>query len=450
MNKSINFALLLLSSLTVLNADDAEQAKKAMSAFSYPETMKMSVFAHGGQLDSPVAFSIDEKTGDVYVAESPRFQKGGVDDARRFRYRLLDDLASQTTADRLAMYKKWSAKKSLSEYTQIADRVRLLKDTDQDGSVDESIIFAEFRGALDGAAAGILAFDESIYLTCIPKLWKMKNKNDAVTEMKSMFEGFGVHGGISGHDLHGLTLGPDGRIYFTQGDRGYSVKSKEGKRLEGLGQGAVFRCWPDGTGLEVYFKGLRNPQELAFDQYGNLFTVDNNQDAGDEARLCYLLEGGDAGWRMGHQVLSTFKHDVAYPNAYNSWMVEAMWDMGNELSPQWILPPIAHLNRGPSGLFFYDGDGLGAENKNIFISCNYRGSAASTLETFSVEPEGGSYKLKSHNPIWVKGIAASDVEVGLDGKLYILDFGGGWQGHEGGNIYKLELGQQAAINSAMN
>ena len=101
----------------------------------------------------------------------------------------------------------------------------------------------------------------------------------------SLARGFGVRNGWYGHDLHGLAMGPEGRIYFTMGDRGFNLRTTEGRVLSGATTGAVFRCWPDGSEMEVVARGLRNPQELAFDDFGNLFTGDNNCDAGEKARI---------------------------------------------------------------------------------------------------------------------------------------------------------------------
>ena len=118
-----------------------------------------------------------------------------------------------------------------------------------------------------------------------------------------MAEGFGVRVSLSGHDLNGFTLGPDGRIYGTMGDRGFSLVTKEGVAYDYPNQGAVFRFEPDGSGFEIFHTGLRNPKEIAFDALGNAFTVDNNSDQGDAARVVYLVEGGDSGWEMEHQAM---------------------------------------------------------------------------------------------------------------------------------------------------
>ena len=110
----------------------------------------------------------------------------------------------------------------------------------------------------------------------------------------------GVHFSLLGHDLHGLCRGPDGRLYFSVGDRGLHVETENGV-LAYPDTGCVLRCEMDGTGLEVFATGLRNPQELVFDEFGYLFTGDNNSDGGDKARFVYLPEGADCGWRIGYQ-----------------------------------------------------------------------------------------------------------------------------------------------------
>ena len=168
------------------------------------------------------------------------------------------------------------------------------------------------------------------------------------TSASCLHDGYGVHVGFLGHDLHGLRFGPDGRLYFSIGDRGFNVTTFDGKTLAVPDTGSVLRCNPDGTELEVFATGLRNPQELAFDEYGNLFTGDNNSDSGDRARWVYVVEGGDSGWRIGYQFLES-------PYSRGPWNEERLWYPAFAGQAAYIVPPIANLADGPSGLTYDPG-----------------------------------------------------------------------------------------------
>src|SRR5205807_763403 len=170
--------------------------------------------------------------------------------------------------------------------------------------------------------------------------------------------GYGVRFGFIGHDLHGLRFGPDGKLYFSIGDRGLRVET-EGRTVSSTETGAVLRCNPDGSGLEIVATGLRNPQELVFDQYGDLFTGDNNSDSGDEARWVYLVEGGDSGWRVGYQFMEN-------PYSRGPFNEEKLWHPHFEGQAAYIVPPIANISSGPSGVAYFPGTGLPARFQDHF------------------------------------------------------------------------------------
>ncbi len=143
-----------------------------------------------------------------------------------------------------------------------------------------------------------------MWYTCIPNLWLLQDsKGTGHADLKKVLQtGYGVHISFIGHDLHGLKFGPDGKLYFSIGDRGLHVETA-GQVISNPDSGAVLRCDPDGSQLEIVASGLRNPQELAFDKFGDLFTGDNNADGGDAARWVQIVEGGDSGWRIGYQYM---------------------------------------------------------------------------------------------------------------------------------------------------
>lgn len=410
-----------------------------------PEGTSLKIAATHDQqkVISPTALAFDEQ-GRIFVSETHRF-RFGIEDNRDNLFWYLDDLAAMTTADRLALHEKWKEKVPMERLTEKSEIIRRLADTDGDGVFDESIVYAdEFNDPLDGTAAGIFAYEGTIYFACIPKLWSLRDTNgDGVSDERKVIEdGFGVRISLSGHDLNGFALGPDGRIYGTLGDRGVSLTTKEGKEYKYPNEGVAFRFEPDGSGFEIFHTGLRNPKEIAFDAHGNAISVDNNSDQGDAARVVYLVEGGDTGWQMEHQAMHTFHRQIGLQERPPSrWMDEKMWELENDDQPAFILPPVAHLSAGPSGLTVHPGTGFLESEAGRFLICDYRGGAANSgIWSFEVKPKGGGMEMTDSRRFnW--GVAATDVEYSWDGKIYVADFIGGWTSHDKGRVYAIDAGE---------
>ena len=369
----------------------------------------------------PVSFCFDEK-GNILVAESFR-QENAVPDNRSSPFWLEDDLQNQTLEDRLAMYEYWADQRvnGMDFYTEFEERIRRLEDIDGDGVFETSTIVADgFNDPLDGTGAGLLVIDGDIWFTSIPSLWRLRDtNNDGYAETReAIFRGFGIRIALRGHDLHGLALGLDGRLYWSLGDRGYHLELEDGTELHSPGEGGVFRCELDGTNLELFHNGLRNPQELAFDKYGNLFTGDNNSDAGDKARLVYCVEGGETGWRMEYQTLEG-------ENKRGPWVQENGWDPHADNRPAWILPAIDTIGSGPSGFVAYPGGGLSNRYDDHFFLCNFLGAAEhSNVLSFAVEPNGAHFKMVDLHT-FVDRVLCTDVDFGYNGRMVISDWGRG-------------------------
>ena len=433
----------LLVALVPAIAQDPEDVKIEVDA-----GFEKGLYAREPMVKDPVAFAIDPVTGRIAVCESFR-QSHGVEDNRSSPYWLLDDLAATTVEDRRAYMLKWADRfeGGARWFTEKDDRVRMLVDFDGDGVADHvELIADEFNDVVDGTGSGALWVDGDLWFTNIPHLWVIRdNDQNGVPETReSLYEGFGVRTALRGHDMHGLTYGPDGRIYWSIGDRGYNVTLPDGRVLVDPHDGAVFRCERDGSDIEVFATGLRNPQELAFDRLGNLFTGDNNSDAGDRARLVYVVEGGETGWNMSYQTLTG-------SNERGPWNQEGIWWTERPLDPAWTLPPIAHVGSGPSGLAFYPGVGLPERYDDHLFLCDFLGSDRnSSVRAFQMKPSGAGFELVDEHK-FIENVLATDVAFGPDGRIYVSDWGGGWESNDTGQIYTVwhpELVHSDGVTSA--
>ena len=408
----------------------SDEAEMAIKRIRVPENFRTEVFAAEPMLANPVAFCIDAQ-GRVFVSETYRFNTS-VLDIRRYMAMLDDDLACRTVEDRLHMTERRFGEQA-KELARESEVIRLLEDRNHDGKADFSAVYADgFSSMLDGIASGVLAHRGKVWFANIPEISELEgiDKKGHAKSKKTFSYGYGVRFSYTGHDLHGLILGPDGKLYFSFGDRGASVKTKEGKTLAYPDEGAVFRCNQDGTELEMVHHGLRNPQELAFDEFGNLFTGDNDFDHGDHERWVYVVEGGDSGWRVGYQ-----HPPLGYDHV--PWMADQLWTPYFAGQAAYIVPPIANIGDGPSGLTYYPGTGLPAKYNGHFFLCQFKGSIANSgIQTFAVKPKGASFELVNSEPFaW--NVEATDVDFGPDSQLYFSDWGEGWERNRKGRIYRV-------------
>ena len=441
--------------------DDAKAAKPAAGDSAEAAVKKLSV-APGLQVDvwaseplliNPVAFCFDEK-GRAFVVETGR-RRSSVPDIRRHDAWRIENLGLRSVEERIAFLKmklpdagpsgaaddltdlNKDGRRDWHDLEVEGERIGLVVDSDGDGKADTASVFADgFKALATGTAAGVAASGGSVWFACIPDLWRFDGEKNGATEAQTkLLSGFGVHVAYGGHDMHGTKIGPDGRLYWTIADTGAHVTTREGKVIDNPDSGAVFRCNPDGTDMELFATGLRNPQSLAWNDVGDLFTGDNNADGGDAARWTHVVEGADYGWRIGWQFLPKL----------GAWNSEGMWHLDVDKTNYAILPPVGHIGHGPAGIAHYPGTGLPDAYRDHFFYADFPGG----VRAFALKPKGASYevvldkKFQQDNSaqqmtgklLW--GLYPSDVQFGTDGGAYVLDWVYGWEKTGKGRIFRV-------------
>jgi len=416
-------------------AEASDEGRAALAALELAPGFEAELWAAEPHVANPVCLYVDA-SGEVYVAETFRHH-AGVTDIREHMDWLEDDLAATSVADRAAYFAEHEGE-DYAKYSLEHERIRLIRDTDGDGKADEAVVFADgFNDPMAGIGAGLLSVPHGengrdVYYTCIPDLWLLRDTDGdgQADERERLHTGFGVHVALLGHDLHGLRIGPDGRLYFSSGDRGFRIQLSDGRVIDHAHTGAVLRCELDGSGLEVFATGLRNPQELVFDAYGNLWTGDNNSDGGDRARWVHVVEGSDSGWRYAYQW-------ITWPNLRGPWNQEKLWHPWHEGQAAYLLPPVANLASGPSGLAYDPGTSLPPAYREHFFLCDFRGDPrTSGIHAFDVVPKGAGFELGEVE--WLaQNTLATDVDFGPDGALYVSDWVEGWNKTGKGRIFRL-------------
>lgn len=419
-----------------------------------PAGFELTRWAREPMLRSPVALSFDDQ-GRLYVVETAR--RSTVDiDIRAHPTWVVDDLANQSVDDLRRFFRsRMSTENSVAnagwlrdlngdglhdwqDLTMVKERVHRLEDAEGTGTATRSTVFAEgFNEEINGVMAGVMPWGDDVFVTIYPDLWRLRDMDgDGVADRKEIvFRGFGVHAAFDGHDLHGLIAGPDGKVYFSVGDNGFSVTNREGRRLHHPNTGGVLRMNPDGSELEVFATGLRNPQEIAFDEWGNLFAVDNDGDLADEReRFVFIADGSDSGWRLHWQFREAgWAKFTRQPN-YNPWVDERMWVPQFPGQPAHITPPLSNYSVGPGSFRYNPGTALNEFYRGHFFLIQF---PVAKVTAFRVQPKGAGFEMTDEHTV-VSGMMASAIQFGPDGGLFIGDWDGMWSPSGKGSVWRLD------------
>ncbi len=396
------FALVLV----FVQLSPAQQSPEATLASLQPaEGISVSLWAQEPMLSNPTAMDIDSQ-GRVWITEGKNY---------RMKLKTFDGM------DRI----------------DGADRIRILEDTDHDGRADKVIDFASnvFPVPLglaiekiwsDGVRKGT-----RVYVGNSPHLLVLEDTDgdDHADQRYPLISGF--HGIDSDHGLHGMSFGPDGKLYFTVGDARYGadnvqardftldVTDRSGRRVRANNFGTTLKVNRDGTHLAVLSSGHRNNYEATVDSFGNVFGSDNDDDGNRGCRMYWTMNGG----RYGYQHLRSTRH----------WAEELPG----------IIPKLVGTGNGaPGGLLVYEGGMLPEK----YIGSVFQIDAGT--HQVNVHPlirHGGGFRsdyevLLSGKDDWFRPV---DISIATDGSIFVCDWydagvgGNRFSDQTTGRIYRL-------------
>jgi putative heme-binding domain-containing protein len=153
------------------------------------------------------------------------------------------------------------------------------------------------------AVMGLEWLDGALYVVHPPYLSRFRDTDGDGTadERVDLVTGLGppvpAFNGINDHVASGVRLGMDGFLYVSVGDKGAPRAVGRDGRAAQLHGGGVVRVRPDGSGLEVFCTGLRNPLSPMLTAADDVFTYGNDDDSKKwPNELAHCIDGGHYGY----------------------------------------------------------------------------------------------------------------------------------------------------------
>jgi putative heme-binding domain-containing protein len=271
-------------------------------------------------------------------------------------------------------------------------KITLLEDTDGDGVFDKATTFVDDLTF----PTGVLWHDGAVYATSHPSLWRFtESAPGKLGKREALVSRFNFNG--NGCDIHGPFLGPDGRLYWTDGRHGYRVRTREGKTIEGLAS-RIWRCRPDGRDIErIAGGGFDNPVELSFLPTGEII---GTMDQGPGDALLHYVEGGV--YPMDHPCVKEFRRTGP--------MLGAVRQYGAAL-------PVALC-----GLCRYRSPAFGEDYRNCLLSAQFN---VHRIERHTLIRDGATFRSKEADFLTSSDYDThfTDVLEDADGSILVVDMG---------------------------
>ncbi len=266
-------------------------------------------------------------------------------------------------------------------------------DKDGDGKVDDVTVFARVEHP-----RGVCYRAGSLWVMHPPTLSVFHDDNgDGIADRQEVLvtglttEQITNRGGD--HTTNCVRMGIDGWLYIGVGDYGIKeAKGKDGRTIV-LRGGGIVRVRPDGTEMEIYCRGLRNPFDLAIDPFLNIFTRDNTNDGGGwDTRVSLLKQSALYG----------------YTQLYANFTDE-------------IMPPLGTFGGGggTGGLYVQDPSWPSPYGNTLFTGDWGR----SEVYRHELKPHGPTFDLKQE--VFVKIPRATGMDIDGSGRLYVASWYGG-------------------------
>lgn len=391
---------------------DQGQFDPKLKGYYTPEGFRLEIVASDPVIVNPVGMTF-APDGTLFVLE---WKPDPYSDGRWFEFK------------ETFRYRDGSTKQVATMKKFVGDPLKQLKLDPKTGQYNSAQVII-----VDELPSTVLYHDGWIYLTGRGTVRRYRqSKPGGLWDIKeTIAQGFC---GFHHHQVSGLTIGNDGKLYITSGDDDNFVEGSDGSRATVLRCGAVFRCNLDGSQMETFSIGYRNPyRDLAHDTSFNWFHTDNDNEDGSRftgCRIMHVAEESDFGWRL------KIGARCCQPD-------HGRGAVAGELPGK--MPPMIKTGRGsPAGLLIYNDTRLPERYRGLLY---YPDVFRKVVRAYRTQPRGASFEidaemefLKSDDPLF----RPCQMVTGPDGAIYICDWrtdsgGAGklWGDGVHGRIYRL-------------